>query len=126
MQMLFQAEQSGSTADEVSKLFWQCHEASGQARSFAEQLFRSAVSRRSEVNAAISAAAKNWRLDRLASVDRSVVCVAIVEFLVVGTAKPIIINEAIEIARKYGTDKSPEFVNGLLDTILSRTDRSTS
>ncbi len=125
MQMLFQQEQGGGDAKEVEKLFWRCHRATAEARVFAGSLFRSAVARRDEIDALIREASEHWKFERLGAVDRNVLRMAVAEYLSVETPAPIIIDEAVEIARKFGGEKSPEFVNGVLDRILTSTKRST-
>ncbi len=125
MQMLFQEEQGAQTAEEVEALFWRCHAAGDEARTFATSLFRAAVSKRVEIDALIRDATRRWKFERLASVDRSVLRMAVAEYLSAGTPAAVTIDEAVEIARKFGGEKSPEFVNGVLDRILTGMKRST-
>jgi len=69
----------------------------------------------------IAAQADNWRLSRMAVVDRNIIRMSIYEFLFEeDTPKLVIIDEAIEIAKKFGTQKSSQFINGILDGILKR------
>ena len=69
----------------------------------------------------ITAQADNWRLSRMAVVDRNIIRMCVYEFLHENdTPKLVIIDEAIEIAKKYGTQKSSQFINGILDGILKR------
>ena len=125
MQMLFQEEQGGGRTEEVEDLFWSCHQAAEETRSFAVSIFRAAISRRDEIDTLIREATRHWKFERLASVDRSVLRMAAAEYLAVGTPGPVVIDEAVEIARKFGGEKSPEFINGVLDRILTSAKRST-
>jgi len=89
-----------------------------QAREFAERLFNGVVTRLDELDRLIQYHAKNWRLGRMAAVDRNVLRLAAFE-LISGEKSPesAIINEAIELARKFSTQDSAQFVNGILDSI---------
>ncbi len=84
---------------------------------FAEALVLGAVEKSREIGRAISAAAKNWELDRMAVVDRNILRLAAYELLYGDAPKASAINEAIEIARKYSTEESTKFINGILDKI---------
>ena len=125
MQLLFQEEQGASTGEEVEELFWRCRSATEEARAFATSIYRTALARRDEIDGMIRSAAHRWKFERLASVDRSVLRMAVAEFMGGGTPAPVVIDEAVEIARKFGGEKSPEFVNGVLDRILTEVERST-
>jgi N utilization substance protein B len=75
----------------------------------------------SAIDEMIQAQADNWRLSRMATVDRNIIRMSVYEFLHESdTPKLVIIDEAIEIAKKYGTQKSSQFINGILDGILKR------
>ncbi len=124
MQMLFQEEQSGASPEEVVELFWESHRAETGTRELAEKIFRAAVKRREVIDEMIRETARSWKLERMAAVDRCILRAAIAESLSTGTAKPVLIDEAIEIARKFGGEKSPEFVNGILDRVLTGPQRS--
>lgn len=119
MQMLFQLDMGKHTPDQVRLTFWKARdEDDTDVRGFAEDLFRVAVAREDEIAALIEQHSKHWRLDRMASVDRNVLRMAIAEMLgFPGTPLPIIINEALEIARRYSAPESINFLNGVLDAI---------
>jgi N utilization substance protein B len=121
MQMLFQLDMGKHTPDQVRKTFWKAREevdTDADVRGFAEDIFRVAVSREPEVNGLIEKHSANWRLDRMASVDRNVLRMAIAEMLgFPGTPAPIVINEALEIARRYSAPESINFLNGVLDAV---------
>jgi transcription antitermination protein NusB len=119
LQMLFQSDMGKQTADQVTKTFWaQRSDVEDDARGFAEDLFRVANERLPEIDAAIQKHADNWRLERMAVVDRNVLRAGVAEFLgYPKTPKPVIINEALEIARKFSSPESVHFINGVLDSI---------
>lgn len=119
MQMLFQADVGRQNPDEVRKTFWQAREAVDDGtRGFAEDLFRVATTREAEIDALIEKHSKNWRLSRMPAVDRSLLRMAIAELLgFPGNPTPIVIDEALEIARRYSAPESVDFVNGVLDAI---------
>lgn len=117
LQMLFQEDISGTPPDEVRKLFWQTHSTDSETRRFTEVLFSKSLDERSHVDELIKRHARNWALDRMAAVDRNVLRMAVSELLVGETPAIVVIDEAIEVARKFSTADSTEFVNGVLDSI---------
>jgi len=122
MQMLFQGDLGKQDPDQVRSLFWRSREdVDEETRGFAEDLYRVATTRDKEIDELIQAHAQNWRLQRMAVVDRNLLRAAVAEMLgYPGTPGPIIINEALEIARRYAAPESVQFLNGVLDAI-SRT-----
>jgi N utilization substance protein B len=119
MQMLFQADVGKQNPDEVRKTFWQAREeVEDDAKGFAEDLFRVATARDEEINGIIERHSANWKLSRMPAVDRNVLRMAIAELLgFPGTPAPIVINEALEIAKRYSAPESINFLNGVLDAI---------
>jgi N utilization substance protein B len=119
MQMLFQGDLGKQTPEQVRKTFWLAREESDpDTRGFAEDLFRVATARSEEIDELIVRHAVNWRLERMPGVDRNVLRLAVAEMLgFKGTPFPIIINEALEIARRYSGPESVSFLNGVLDAM---------
>lgn len=118
LQMLFQADMGKQEAEHVRKTFWNERASEGEARGFADDLFRVATERLTEIDEIIQKHAEHWRLDRMAAVDRNVLRTAVAELLgYPRTPPPVIINEALEIARRYSTPESVHFINGVLDSI---------
>jgi len=119
MQMLFQADVGHQTPDEVRRTFWQARdEVDAATRGFAEDLFRVATAREGEVDALIEQHSKNWRLSRMPAVDRNLLRMAVAELIgFAGTPSPIVIDEALEIGRRYSAPESMDFLNGVLDAI---------
>ena len=87
---------------------------------FADQLIIGVRQHREELDEKLSRIADNWRLSRMAATDRNVLRLGAYELLHTDTPPPVVINEAIELARRYGTDQSAQFVNGVLDRLLKR------
>jgi N utilization substance protein B len=119
MQMLFQGDLGKQTAEQVGKTFWLAREESdAEVRGFAEDLYRVATMRSDEIDELIVKHLVNWRLERMPGVDRNVLRLAAAEMLgFKGTPFPIVINEALEIARRYSAPESVGFLNGVLDAM---------
>ncbi|HUN86016.1 MAG TPA: transcription antitermination factor NusB [Terracidiphilus sp.] len=119
MQMLFQADIGKQTPDEVRATFWKAGDAvEPEVRGFAEDLFRVAVAHREKIDELIAAHSRHWRLERMPAVDRNLLRMAVGEMIgFKSTPFPIVINEALEIGRRYAAPESINFLNGILDTI---------
>ena len=119
MQMSFQQDLGKYTPEQVSKLFWDSRDdVDDETRGFAEDLYRVASERQDEVDKLIESHAQNWRIERMAVVDRNLLRTAVAEMLAYpNTPGPIIINEALEIGRRYAAPESVQFLNGVLDAI---------
>jgi transcription antitermination protein NusB len=118
LQMLYELDVGKHSKDEILRTYWQMNEHPPKVRAFAEQLFEGTVLRLKEIDKVIQQHAKNWRLVRMAVVDRNVLRLAVFEFFSGGrTPETVVINEALEIARKFSTQDSAQFVNGILDSI---------
>jgi len=119
LQMLFQADMGKQPLDEVRSSFWKGHgDVEREVQGFADDIFRVANDRAPEIDKLIEAHAANWRLDRMAAVDRNVLRAAVAELLgFPETPRAVIINEAIEIARKFSAPESANFINGVLDSV---------
>jgi N utilization substance protein B len=118
LQMLFQLDMGKQTTDEVRKTFWnERRDLDGKVRGFADDLFRVAAERQAEIDEIVERNAEHWRMDRMAAVDRNVLRCAVAEMLGADTPKPVIINEALEIGRRFSTPESVTFINGVLDSV---------
>jgi N utilization substance protein B len=87
------------------------------ARAFAKELVAGVLAHRDALDARISEHAKNWRLARMAAVDRNVLRLAVYELEHGDTPATVILDEAVELARRFGDEPSPAFVNGVLDAV---------
>ena len=122
--MLFQWDIGKDSPEMVIELFWGNRERDPEhpedepLRSFANDLFMGTAASVKEVDSTIRQHAEHWRLERMAAVDRNILRLAIYEILHCPETPPVvIINEALEIARKFGEEESVAFINGLLDSI---------
>ena len=98
--------------------FWARHPVDADTRAFADALVRGTKSNQAKIDHAIVQFAEHWDLDRMAVVDRNILRLAVYELLWTADVPPkVAINEAIEIAKKFGTKESSRFINGLLDRI---------
>src|ERR1700752_4224801 len=119
LQMIFQADMGKQSVDQVHRTFWAEHDgASAEVRGFAEDLFRVATDRGAEIDKLIERHAEHWRMERMAAVDRNLLRAGVAEFLgYPKTPRPVVINESLEIARRFSTPESVQFINGVLDSV---------
>ena len=118
LQMLFEWDMTRQETTRVEKLFWKSARAAKSTRDFANELFEGAVAQAGAIDAMVGKLAENWRLDRLAAIDRNILRLAIYEMRA-GTAPPkVIIDEALELAKKFSSAEAPAFLNGVLDAAL--------
>lgn len=87
------------------------------ARVYAKELVTGVARHREEIDALLAAHATHWRVERMAAVDRNLLRLAIYEMTWGGTPASVAIDEAIELARRFGSDRSSAFVNGVLDAV---------
>jgi N utilization substance protein B len=115
LQMLFQWDMTRQDPKRLEKTFWKSARAEDRTRTFANQLFEDAVAQATDIDSLISTLSENWQLDRLATIDRGILRLAISE-LRIGTAPPkVVIDEALELAKKFSSPESPAFLNGVLN-----------
>ncbi len=115
LQMLFEWDMTRQAPSRVEELFWKSARAAGETRKFANQLFEGAVTQSDSNDQIVAKLSENWRLDRLAAVDRNILRLGIYE-LRFGTAPPkVIIDEALELAKKFSSAEASAFLNGVLD-----------
>ena len=119
MQMLFQADIGKHTPDQVRATFWKAgDDVDAATRGFAEDIFRVAEANQEKIDELIVEHSQHWRLERMPAVDRNLLRMAVAEMLgFKGTPFPIVINEALEIGRRYSAPESINFLNGMLDSI---------
>jgi N utilization substance protein B len=95
------------------------------ARAFATEIVGTTVAEQPAIDEVIAASSRNWRLDRMSRVDRNILRLAVCELRSFAqTPVKVVINEAVELAKRFGTAESPAFVNGILDRIASALGRS--
>jgi N utilization substance protein B len=122
--MLFQVDLTGASPAEVFPEFWTGQQTSDEARAFAESLVLGVSGKRRELDAVVAGSADHWRVERMAVVDRNVLRMAAFELLYEPETPPVVvIDEAIEIAKKFGSKDSGSFINGILDDLRRRVER---
>jgi transcription antitermination protein NusB len=128
LQMLFQADMGKQSPEDVRSSFWAEHKTtSEEARGFADDLFRVATDRAAEIDPLIERHAENWRMERMAAVDRNLLRAAVAELLAYPeTPRAVVINEALEVVRRFSSPESVHFVNGVLDSIAKELDGATT
>jgi N utilization substance protein B len=118
VQMLYQWDSTREPMDRVAGLFWQVRTTTDETRAMAERLARGAQREVEGLDAAITSVLTNWRFERVAAVDRNILRIAAYEL---GhepqTPSSVIIDEAVEMAKRFGEVDSPAFVNGVLDAV---------
>ena len=118
LQILYQLELKKTSVEETLKVIFSCYRFRPEVREFAEKLVWGTSHFLLPFNSLITKYAQNWTLDRIAMVDRNILRFAIYELLFLKNIPPIVsINEAVEIAKRYGMEESGKFINGILDKI---------
>jgi len=117
MQMLFQWDMSRQDPAKLEAKFWRTAKAADNTRAFANQLFEGAARDADELDALIVQHAQNWRLERMAIIDRAVLRLAIYELRIAETPPKVVLNEAVDLAKKFSSEDAGAFVNGILDAV---------
>jgi transcription antitermination protein NusB len=122
LQMLFQWDLSGQPAEQVASTFIGSRKAGPEITRFARELFEGTVKEAGTIDAQLQAHSEHWRMARMAAVDRNILRLAVYEMVFVPDNPPaVIIDEALELARRFSTIDSVEFVNGVLEAIRKST-----
>jgi transcription antitermination protein NusB len=116
MQMLFQWDMCTQDILRLESNFWKGAKAAEQTRAFANQLFEGAAHDAKDLDEIISQHAANWKLERIAAIDRAILRLAMHEMRTTDTPAKVVINEAVELAKKFSSEDAGAFVNGILDT----------
>jgi len=127
LQMLFQIEVSGATAEDAIDLFWRSFDAGTDpdGRAYADEVVRGVAASRDEIDRRITEASANWRIERMARVDRNILRLGAWEVLHRSDVpRAVILDEAVELAKAFGTDDSSAFVNGVLNRIAETAGRA--
>src|SRR5678815_104213 len=124
LQVLFSCDLRQQSVDDALAAYYQTLDSEDEDPTpeppdeFMEKLVRGATDQAAAIDQRIVAKSENWRLDRMPAVDRNILRLAVYEMTDVGTPAPVVIDEALELARKFSTDESVAFVNGVLDLSL--------
>jgi N utilization substance protein B len=118
LQFLYQAEFAGGRGPEHLESFWRHFQAEGPPPAYLAELVAGVAAHLVELDALIARYSEHWRVERMNVVDRNLLRLAIFELLYEPEVPPkVVINEAVEVAKRFGTEASGAFVNGLLDRI---------
>jgi N utilization substance protein B len=115
--MLYQWEVSGEPFERVVEGFWLIRSTHEAGRAMAERLARGAHAASAELDALLVEHVRNWRIERLAAIDKSLLRLAAYELTHEETPPAVVMDEAVELAKRFGEADSPAFVNGVLDAI---------
>mgnify|MGYP000918554959 FL=1 len=119
MELMFQMEIQNDFSDEAIEKFQELNSLTVKQRDYMSLLFRNIEERLEKVDTVIEENAENWRIQRLAKVDLSILRIALIEmFYVEEVPIAVAINEAVSLAKIYGSDNSAKFINGILGTIV--------
>jgi len=131
LQVLYQMDLAEVAADVAIRLFWENLAAGPSAgggepaeddemRGFADGIVRGCEKERAAIDETIRGVSQHWRLERMTRVDRNILRLGVYELMhLADVPRRVTINEAVELAKRYGTESSPGFVNGVLDRIAS-------
>ena len=119
LQILYQADMTGAPMAAVTAAYWEAHPVRDtEVVAFSERLVMGVEAYRGDIDHKIAQYATNWQLDRMAVIDKNVLRLGVFELLHDGEVPvKVAINEAIELAKRYGDIESSKFVNGVLDKI---------
>jgi N utilization substance protein B len=120
LQALYQIDVAAEGIDEALSRFWKSFEpVEREVMTLAEAIVRGVAAHRRVIDETIERISTNWRLDRMAKVDRNVLRLAVYELLRTDVPVKVVINEAIELGKKFGSESSGAFVNGVLDRVAA-------
>jgi len=122
--MLFQIDMAGGAPADVYPHFWREHATELPVKAFAEGLVEGVMRERANLDRIIAGSADNWRIERMAVVDRNILRVAVYELAWLPDTPPVVVlDEAIEVGKKFGSEQSGSFINGILDAVRKRIER---
>lgn len=126
LQMLFQLEASSISSAQAIELFWRTFEdADPEGRPYADAIVTGVAEHMDAIDKRVVSASQNWRLERMSRVDRNLLRLGTWELMFKrDVPRAVILDEAVELAKSFGTDESSGFVNGVLDRIASDLGRS--
>ncbi|MBI2174783.1 MAG: transcription antitermination factor NusB [Candidatus Omnitrophica bacterium] len=118
LQMLYQRDLRNAQANQIVEEFWKDQQPEQEIQAFANELFVGTTEKLSAIDPLIATHADNWDLKRMAVIDRNILRLGVFELLHSAETPPkVCINEAIELAKRFGDSESGKFINGVLDAI---------
>ena len=116
LQVLYQIDVTRKDVGEALDLFWENFSSDEEARSFCERLVRGVIEHSDEINGLIERYAQHWKMSRMTRIDRNILRVAVYELAHCPDIPPkVTINEAVDIGKRFGSEDSGAFINGILD-----------
>jgi N utilization substance protein B len=124
LQILFAIDASGNDVDQAIHDFWRETPSDPEGRAYANELVQGAMSVMSDLDARIAKASAHWRVERMTRVDRNVLRLGVYELLHrLDVPRAVALDEAVELAKRFGTEESGAFVNGVLDQVADESGR---
>ena len=121
LRILFRLEFENTHLEKTLIQYWENRKTSEEIKEYSTWLVNGIISRKEQIDNIIQRVSEHWRISRMALIDRNILRMAVFELLYEeNIAPPIVINEAIEIAKKYSGDQAATFVNGILDAIRKK------
>ena len=118
LKFLYQTEFNSNSADSQLNSFCERANVSEEIQDFTQTLIKNIFVHKKEVDGLLKKISANWVPDRMAMIDKNILRLGICELMFDSTTPPkVVINEAVEIAKKFGTEESPDFINGILDKV---------
>jgi N utilization substance protein B len=118
-QMLYQDELNPGSHEQFTETFLEQELPNYEPLiRFARTLVNGTVEKKEQIDILLTNIVQHWSLSRMNVIDRSILRIAVYEILFMDTPKPVVINEAVELAKKFGTDQSASFINGILDKVV--------
>ena len=118
LKFLYQTEFNSNSPDSELNSFCERANVSEEIQGFTQTLIKNIFFHKKEVDGLLKKISANWVPDRMAMIDKNILRLGICELLFDSTTPPkVVINEAVEIAKKFGTEESPDFINGILDKV---------
>jgi N utilization substance protein B len=120
LQLLYAVEAAGEPQDHVMREFWRETPGDPEGRKYADALVIGVCENRVAIDGHISTASENWRMERMTPVDRNLLRIGVYELKYVhDVPRAVIIDEAVEIAKRFGTEESSKFINGVLERVAN-------
>jgi len=120
LQVLYEIDFLKIDPQEAVRLFWENFDAPKNVQKFSSRLIEGTVEFQQEIDELISSCSENWSISRMSRVDRNILRLAVYEFLCEKTPQIVVIDEAVDLAKRFGGEESGQFVNGLLDSLRKR------
>jgi len=117
LQLLYQWDLRAESPEKIEEAFWPGAKAAARTREFAHRLFTGTVAAAPQLDALVERHATNWRLERMSAIDRNILRLAAFELKFATAPAKVVLDEAVELAKKFSDDAAPAFVNGVLDAV---------